>query len=124
MKNIVSSCVAILLSAASAYAAPRDAAELRTTFAGARLIYLASGVTDSGDGANAGTATSVHCTNFGPANATVYIRFYRNDSTFAGHSKTVLLSMSTLTVRPTAWPHSRTRRLPAAPTRSSKDLRG
>ena len=92
MKVTALSSAAILILAMSAGAVSA------TTFPTERPIYVASGVTDSGDGADAGTATSVHCTNLGPANATVDIRFYRNNSTFAGHSKTVLLPMGTVTV--------------------------
>ena len=40
-----------------------------TTFASPTTIYIASGVTDSGDGPNTGTATTVLCSNISGVSA-------------------------------------------------------
>lgn len=61
-------------------------------FAGLKRIYVASGAFDSGDSSNAGTATSVSCTNLGGKVANVRIRFF--------DSSHMLLDGTTLALQP------------------------
>ena len=56
------------------------------------VIYQVLGMYDSGHGANAGVATSIHCTNTGTAAAVVRIRVRTPDGATAGVVKQHLIA--------------------------------
>ena len=69
-----------------------------TTFANPTIIYVGSGVFDSGDGPNTGTATSVHCSNFTGTTASVTVLFFSAPTVFRGKSGTTFANAKTVTV--------------------------
>jgi hypothetical protein len=73
MKSIFTTIGAVLAIALAA-AVPAWA----TTFSSPTLIYVASGVTDSGTSSDVLYATSVHCSNVSGVNATVRVFFFFN----------------------------------------------
>ena len=64
-----------------------------TTFS-LRTIYVASGVYDSGDAADVGTATSVHCTNLSGNTAQLRVSFYGNTGGFEGASNSSIANLT------------------------------
>lgn len=75
MKRILTAIAAVFIAAVPAQA---------TTFSSLTLIYLASGVADSGNSSTVHVATTVPCTNISGQNATVRWIFYAESGVVAG----------------------------------------
>lgn len=89
MKKLLAAIAAAALTAAL----PAQA----TTFS-LRTIYVASGVFDSGDLADVGTATSVHCSNLSGKSATVRVSFYARSGLLEGFNSGPLANLETRTI--------------------------
>ena len=89
MKKLLAAIAAAALTAAL----PAQA----TTFS-LRTIYVASGVFDSGDLADLGTATSVHCSNLSGKSATVRVSFYARNGLLEGFNSGPLANLETRTI--------------------------
>ena len=89
MKKLLAAIAAAALTAAL----PAQA----TTFS-LRTIYVASGVFDSGDLADVGTATSVHCSNLSGKSATVRVSFYARNGLLEGFNSGPLANLETRTI--------------------------
>ena len=89
MKKLLAAVAAIALTAVL----PAQA----TTFS-LRTIYVASGVYDSGDPNDVGTATSVICTNLSGKSATLQVSFYSSSGVFLNLINQPFPNLRTLTV--------------------------
>ena len=85
----------LALAAATLTAIPPAQA---TTFSTPTIIYTGSGVFDSGDGPNIGTATSVHCSNFSAKTASVTVLYFSAPTVFRGKNGTTFANAKTVTV--------------------------
>ena len=97
MKKLVAAAAAATLIAVSAAALTAALPAQATTFS-LRVIYVASGVFDSGDLADVGTATSVHCTNLSGKTATVRVLFYSRNGLVEGFNSGPLANLETRTI--------------------------
>ena len=97
MKKLLAAAAATLI-AGSAAAVIAVLPAQATTFS-LRAIYVASGVYDSGDPSNVGTATSVHCSNLSGKTAQMRVSFYADNGVLAGGAASfTLANLATKTV--------------------------
>ena len=87
--------LALALLATTAIAAPVEA----TTFPSLKTIYIGSGVRDSANGAYAGIATVVHCSNVSGLTTTLRMQFLHKNGSSAGlHTFNSVAHGSTVTL--------------------------
>ena len=89
----------VFASATLALALPSEAASPTPSVAFPSLttIYVASGVFDSGDAANAGSATSIHCSNVSGVGSTLRVLVLASTSAVAGSGTSNLPNGATVT---------------------------
>jgi len=105
MKKLLAAAVAAGLIAVSAAAVIAVLPAHATTFS-LRTIYVASGVYDSDNADDVGTATSVHCSNLSGKIAQMRVSLYGRTGVLEGATSFSLANLATQTVSTHATPFS------------------